>query len=115
MSYRGSRNSLRQRAKCTPVVSRSFEYHSGDSTFWLGSTPILRGNTLGMVRGFHQSSPSTNLMRGLAAHGYLEYPHAAKTKQEEECDPPAHKTLLLRHFSTARLRRRAEQIFLASD
>ncbi|GFS55560.1 hypothetical protein TNCV_1627751 [Trichonephila clavipes] len=32
----------------------------------LGSTTILRKNTLGMVRGFPLSSSSTNLTRGLA-------------------------------------------------
>ncbi|GFW75115.1 hypothetical protein TNCV_448201 [Trichonephila clavipes] len=25
------------------------EYHTGDSTIWFGSTPILRENTLGVV------------------------------------------------------------------
>ncbi|GFU14633.1 cytochrome P450 2J5 [Trichonephila clavipes] len=38
-------------ASCTPVVSRSFEHDTGDSTIWLGSTPILRENTLEVVRG----------------------------------------------------------------
>ncbi|GFV71362.1 hypothetical protein TNCV_3133531 [Trichonephila clavipes] len=28
-----------------------FEHHSGDNTIWLGSTPILRENTLMVVRG----------------------------------------------------------------
>ncbi|GFT88861.1 hypothetical protein TNCV_906741 [Trichonephila clavipes] len=34
MLVRDPRNSSWQRAKCTPVVIRSFEPHSGDSTFW---------------------------------------------------------------------------------
>ncbi|GFV85289.1 hypothetical protein TNCV_929191 [Trichonephila clavipes] len=49
----------------TSVVSHSLEHHVGDSTFRLVSTPILRDNTLGTVRGL--SPPSTNLTRGLAA------------------------------------------------
>ncbi|GFU69879.1 uncharacterized protein TNCV_112981 [Trichonephila clavipes] len=32
----------------TPVVSLSFEHHAGDRTISLGSTPILRKNTLGV-------------------------------------------------------------------
>ncbi|GFV13912.1 hypothetical protein TNCV_523891 [Trichonephila clavipes] len=44
-SERGPRNSSWQRA------SRSFEHYTGDSTIWLDSTPILRENTLEMVRG----------------------------------------------------------------
>ncbi|GFW96606.1 hypothetical protein TNCV_2846631 [Trichonephila clavipes] len=50
MSDRGPRNSSRQRAGCTPVVSRRFQHHTGDSTIRLGSTPILRENTLEVVR-----------------------------------------------------------------
>ncbi|GFU14543.1 hypothetical protein TNCV_3251631 [Trichonephila clavipes] len=46
MSGRGQRNSSRLRARCTLVVSRNFEHHTGDSTFWLGSTPVLWENTL---------------------------------------------------------------------
>ncbi|GFW72593.1 hypothetical protein TNCV_3798211 [Trichonephila clavipes] len=38
ISDRGPRNSLRQIAGCTPVISRNFEHHAGDSTIWLGST-----------------------------------------------------------------------------
>ncbi|GFW12379.1 hypothetical protein TNCV_816321 [Trichonephila clavipes] len=33
-----------------PVVSRIFEHHACDSTMWLGSTPILRENTLVVVQ-----------------------------------------------------------------
>ncbi|GFX61189.1 NEDD4-binding protein 2 [Trichonephila clavipes] len=39
------RNSLWLRASSTPVISRNFEHHTGDSRIWLGSTPILK-NTL---------------------------------------------------------------------
>ncbi|GFT97712.1 hypothetical protein TNCV_4229061 [Trichonephila clavipes] len=44
----------------TPGVSLSFGHHAGVSMILLGSTPILRENTLGLVRGltfpfpFHQ-------------------------------------------------------------
>ncbi|GFU53394.1 hypothetical protein TNCV_4421721 [Trichonephila clavipes] len=35
------------KSKVTPVVSRSFEHHTGDSTIWLVSTPILMEDTWG--------------------------------------------------------------------
>ncbi|GFW04370.1 hypothetical protein TNCV_877421 [Trichonephila clavipes] len=35
----------------TPVVIRSFEHHTCDRMIWLGFTPILRENTLGVARG----------------------------------------------------------------
>ncbi|GFV82735.1 hypothetical protein TNCV_4147031 [Trichonephila clavipes] len=50
---------------CMPVVSRSLEHHTSDNTFWLGSTSVMRMNTLGAVRSlpplllFHQSCGST--------------------------------------------------------
>ncbi|GFU47042.1 hypothetical protein TNCV_2616171 [Trichonephila clavipes] len=50
---------------CTAVVSYSFEHHICDKTIWFGSTPILRENTLEMVRSlsplfpFHQSHERT--------------------------------------------------------
>ncbi|GFU42925.1 b-cell receptor CD22 [Trichonephila clavipes] len=65
LSDRGPRNSWQQRAKCTPVVSRCFEQHTGDSTSWLGSTPILKGNLLEVDKGlpplfpFHQPHERT--------------------------------------------------------
>ncbi|GFW14465.1 hypothetical protein TNCV_298851 [Trichonephila clavipes] len=68
-SDQGPRNSSRQGASCTPVVSRSIEHHTGDSTIWHGSTSILRENALGVVRGLPISSPSTHLTRGLVARG----------------------------------------------
>ncbi|GFV21682.1 hypothetical protein TNCV_1834601 [Trichonephila clavipes] len=62
MPKRGLQASSRQRAKrFTPVDS--FKHHTGDSMIWLGSTPILKEKTLGMVRGTHFSSP--NLTTGL--------------------------------------------------
>ncbi|GFX79104.1 hypothetical protein TNCV_3913891 [Trichonephila clavipes] len=65
VSDRGLRNSSWQGASCMPVVSRSFEHHTGDSTVFLVSTLILRENTLGVVRGippifpFHQPQEGT--------------------------------------------------------
>ncbi|GFU51644.1 transposable element Tc3 transposase [Trichonephila clavipes] len=44
---RNPRNSSWQGAGCTPVVGRILEHRAGDSTIKLGSTPILRENTLG--------------------------------------------------------------------
>ncbi|GFW32046.1 hypothetical protein TNCV_2600721 [Trichonephila clavipes] len=44
----------------TPVVSLSFEHHASDTTIFLGFTPVLTENILGVVRGlpplfpFHQ-------------------------------------------------------------
>ncbi|GFX73125.1 hypothetical protein TNCV_4502041 [Trichonephila clavipes] len=68
MSDQGPRNSSRQRARFTPVVRRIFEHHTGNSTFWLGSTSILREITK-VVRGlpplfpFHQ--PNEKVTRRL--------------------------------------------------
>ncbi|GFT25950.1 hypothetical protein TNCV_2807891 [Trichonephila clavipes] len=79
ISDRGPRSSSWQRARCTPVVSRSFEYHAGDSTFWLGFTPILRENTLGVGRRLPPLFPFHQPKRGdLRLDRYSEYPHAAK-------------------------------------
>ncbi|GFX20648.1 hypothetical protein TNCV_4269801 [Trichonephila clavipes] len=46
---------------CMSAIIRSFEHHSGNSTIWLGFTPILRENTLGVVRNL--PPPSINLTR----------------------------------------------------
>ncbi|GFW92751.1 hypothetical protein TNCV_1735441 [Trichonephila clavipes] len=59
MSDRGPRNSS-QRARCTPVVSRSFEHHLDDSTFYLGSISILKENTLEVERATSLPFPSTS-------------------------------------------------------
>ncbi|GFV53622.1 hypothetical protein TNCV_2643411 [Trichonephila clavipes] len=58
-------------AKCsvTSVVSRILEHHTGDSTIWLVSIPILRENT---------SSPSPTSREDLRFDSYLEKPHAVK-------------------------------------
>ncbi|GFV48156.1 hypothetical protein TNCV_3554351 [Trichonephila clavipes] len=52
----------------------SFEPHAGDSTILICSTPILRENTLGVVKGLPPLSPSTNLTRGLAARRLFRVP-----------------------------------------
>ncbi|GFU68701.1 hypothetical protein TNCV_309161 [Trichonephila clavipes] len=41
---------------------------------WLVSIPILRENTLGVVRIFHFSSSFTNLLKGLAAQRLFRVP-----------------------------------------
>ncbi|GFV16018.1 hypothetical protein TNCV_3976731 [Trichonephila clavipes] len=57
----------RQRARRTPVVNPSFEHHTGDTTIWLSSTPILRVYTPELFRDlpslflFHQHSPFMNM------------------------------------------------------
>ncbi|GFW13729.1 hypothetical protein TNCV_2105531 [Trichonephila clavipes] len=56
------------------VVSYSFEHLAGDRTIQLGFTPILKENTLGVVRGLTLSSLSTNLTRGLAARWLFRVP-----------------------------------------
>ncbi|GFY35233.1 uncharacterized protein TNCV_5046071 [Trichonephila clavipes] len=57
-----------------PVVSRSFEHHTGDRTVWLISTPILREDTWGWSGAslFSFSQPHER------TYGYLEYPLAVK-------------------------------------
>ncbi|GFW93755.1 hypothetical protein TNCV_4220361 [Trichonephila clavipes] len=54
--------------------SRSFEHHTGGSTIWLVSTPILKEDTLGWSGASHISSPSTNHTRGFAARGLFIVP-----------------------------------------
>ncbi|GFW43584.1 hypothetical protein TNCV_4769361 [Trichonephila clavipes] len=53
-----------------PVVNRIFEHHTGDSTIWLVSTPILKEDTW----DGHLSIPSTNPTRGLAARRLFRVP-----------------------------------------
>ncbi|GFT31391.1 uncharacterized protein TNCV_608261 [Trichonephila clavipes] len=56
--------------RLVPVVSRSFDHHTGDSTIWINSTSILRENTLEVVR--YLPSLSINLMREeFRLDGYL--------------------------------------------
>ncbi|GFT41906.1 uncharacterized protein TNCV_1667561 [Trichonephila clavipes] len=62
-----------------PVVGRSLERYTSDSTMSLGSTPILRENTLGEGQGPPTSLPLPPTLReDLRLDGYLEYPHAGK-------------------------------------
>ncbi|GFT90499.1 hypothetical protein TNCV_4491871 [Trichonephila clavipes] len=62
------------KGQATPVVSRSFEHHTGDRTIWPVFTPILREDTLGWSGASHLSSPSTNLTRGLVARWLFREP-----------------------------------------
>ncbi|GFU83318.1 hypothetical protein TNCV_3739291 [Trichonephila clavipes] len=71
LSDRGPRNSSLQGAS-------SFEHHTGDSTIWLDTTSIFRGNTLGWSGTSHFSSPSTNLTRGLATRRLFRVPPCRK-------------------------------------
>ncbi|GFV41088.1 hypothetical protein TNCV_2666791 [Trichonephila clavipes] len=57
-----------------PVVICSFEHDAGDNTIWLGSTPILRENIQRWSEASQLSSPSTNLMRELAAQWLFRVP-----------------------------------------
>ncbi|GFW24220.1 hypothetical protein TNCV_1847791 [Trichonephila clavipes] len=76
-SNRGSRNLSRQRAKCTPVVTRSIEHHTRVSMIRLCSTPILRKNTSGSGQWPSTSLPlPSTSQEDLRLDGYLEYPHA---------------------------------------
>ncbi|GFV32768.1 hypothetical protein TNCV_3312491 [Trichonephila clavipes] len=64
----GPGNSSWQGSSYTPDVIRSFEHHTGESTIWLSSTPILRENNLWRSsEASHLFSPSTNLKTGLMA------------------------------------------------
>ncbi|GFT33877.1 hypothetical protein TNCV_4383671 [Trichonephila clavipes] len=56
------------------VLSISFEHHAGDSTFWLGYTPIMRENTLDVVVGLATLLFSLASQEDLRLYGYLEYP-----------------------------------------
>ncbi|GFX73628.1 uncharacterized protein TNCV_1263971 [Trichonephila clavipes] len=78
MSDRGLRNSSWQGARCTPVVSCSFEHHTSVSTIWLVSTPILRENTIEGQRPTASLPLLPTSREDLRLDGYLEYPHAAK-------------------------------------
>ncbi|GFV22596.1 uncharacterized protein TNCV_2077881 [Trichonephila clavipes] len=61
-----------------PVVSRSLEHHTGDSTIWLVSNPILREDIWGSSRASHLSTPSTNHTRELAARRLFRVTPAGK-------------------------------------
>ncbi|GFV09575.1 uncharacterized protein TNCV_3159721 [Trichonephila clavipes] len=65
--------------KRTPVVGRSLEHHAGDSTIYLGSTPILRENTLREGQGppSSLSHPPTS-REDSRLNGYSEYSQAVK-------------------------------------
>ncbi|GFX25961.1 hypothetical protein TNCV_2303431 [Trichonephila clavipes] len=78
-SYQDPRNSSWQGASCTPDISRSFEHHTGNSTIFLGSTPIFEGERSGGGQSPPTSLPlPTTSRENMRLDGYLEYPHAAK-------------------------------------
>ncbi|GFV92504.1 hypothetical protein TNCV_1744091 [Trichonephila clavipes] len=64
----GSRSMKLIMASSTPIVIRSFEHHTDDSTNSLGSTPILRENALGVETygESYESSPCQE--KGLRDH-----------------------------------------------
>ncbi|GFX36654.1 uncharacterized protein TNCV_580331 [Trichonephila clavipes] len=66
------------KGEVTPVVSRSFEHHTGDRTIWLGFTQILREHPGGgQGNPTYLPLPPTS-REDLRLDGYLKYPHAAK-------------------------------------
>ncbi|GFW44900.1 hypothetical protein TNCV_4512141 [Trichonephila clavipes] len=71
MSDRGTQNSSSERARCMPLVIRSFQHHAGDSTLRLSSSTILREKVSRMVRGlpsifsFHQPHERTNALTAI--------------------------------------------------
>ncbi|GFT90500.1 hypothetical protein TNCV_4491881 [Trichonephila clavipes] len=77
-----------------------FEHHARDSTSLLGSTPILRENTLGWLRAFHLSCPSTNLTRGLAARRLFKVSPCCKGTIHLQTSMPS-PGLELRPYGTA--------------
>ncbi|GFW55384.1 hypothetical protein TNCV_117681 [Trichonephila clavipes] len=75
----GPRNSSRESARCTSVVSRCLEHDTCESKILFGSTSILRENTLGEARP-PISLPLPQASReDLQLDGYLEYPHVIRT------------------------------------
>ncbi|GFX89031.1 hypothetical protein TNCV_2853311 [Trichonephila clavipes] len=61
-----------------PIVSPSFEHHTGDSTILPVSTPILKEGTWGWSGASHLSTHSTNHTRGLAARRLFRIPPCRK-------------------------------------
>ncbi|GFT03973.1 uncharacterized protein TNCV_1731191 [Trichonephila clavipes] len=53
----------------TPIVIRSFEHQTGDSTIFLVSNPILRDNTLGSEASYLSPLPPTS-REDLCLDGY---------------------------------------------
>ncbi|GFU06968.1 uncharacterized protein TNCV_503471 [Trichonephila clavipes] len=70
-------NSPQQGNTLTPVVSRSFEHHTGNRVIFLGSTPVLRESTLGSGVS-HLSFPSTSLTKELAARRLFRLPPSSE-------------------------------------
>ncbi|GFU91543.1 hypothetical protein TNCV_2543091 [Trichonephila clavipes] len=66
VSDRSLRNSSRQRARCTPVISRSFEHYTGDSAILTRYHPNFEGEHSGSVQG-----PSTSLFLPSTSRGNL--------------------------------------------
>ncbi|GFT87620.1 hypothetical protein TNCV_3866521 [Trichonephila clavipes] len=63
----------------TPVVSRSFEHHTGDGTIWLGSsTNLEEEHSEGGQEASHLSTSSTNPTRGHAAQRLCRVPPCRK-------------------------------------
>ncbi|GFT27553.1 hypothetical protein TNCV_1276321 [Trichonephila clavipes] len=57
--------------------------------FWLISTPILRENTLGVVRGLPPLFPSTNLTRGPEATWLFTIPPCCKGTKHLQTSIPS--------------------------
>ncbi|GFX50924.1 hypothetical protein TNCV_2732751 [Trichonephila clavipes] len=79
-SDQGPRNSPRQTARCAPVVSHSFEHHTGDSTFYSLTTLLKiseRAPWGDQVPSISPLPPPTS-RDDLWLNDYLDYPHAAK-------------------------------------
>ncbi|GFS54903.1 uncharacterized protein TNCV_3576211 [Trichonephila clavipes] len=78
MSGRGPRNSPRQKDRCTPVVSHTFEHHTGESTSLARLHPNFKEHPRD-CQGTPKSIPlSPTSRKDLGLEGYLEYPYAAK-------------------------------------
>ncbi|GFX66422.1 hypothetical protein TNCV_343961 [Trichonephila clavipes] len=57
-----------QGSSSTPIISRSFEHHAGDSTIRIGSAPNFEAEPLqGWSAAFHLSSSYTSLTKEFAA------------------------------------------------
>ncbi|GFW00583.1 DUF4817 domain-containing protein [Trichonephila clavipes] len=78
----------------------NFDHHTENSTIWLGSTLILKENSLRVARASHLSFPSTNPTRGLAARWLFRVPQCHKSTLHLQTSMPSLK-FVPRPYDTA--------------
>ncbi|GFV41879.1 hypothetical protein TNCV_2958951 [Trichonephila clavipes] len=102
MTDRDPRNSLQQRVRCTPVVSRNLEHETGDNTFWHGSTPIFEEQHLGVVRDLLLLFPFHHLMKRLVSRWLIRVGPCRKGTAHLQTAISRIQTQALRHSSQRR-------------